>query len=402
MLSASAEVRAGSSSGRASASERRSRPDSPVLPTPEPISFGSDLEKVLLAHGQSAPLPASSRGFTAVDEASAESSASAGRAVSGESLAEFAIDRTEAKLDPPRNVDQEVYEELVEAARQIFDAAGTASVPDATPIIEAVRASHEMLRSGDSLLTQIVRNRRDSRAWPERSANVAVLSMRLGSEMGLDEKRCLALGLCGLSHDVGMLTVPKAILESSRLDAEQLEVLRRHPHESSKILNSFGESFAWIGKIALQVHERVDGKGYPRGLRGEEIHEIAQILGLADTYEAMAHPRPDRKAQATYNALARIIDFKNTQFDRTLTKALIRVISIFPLGSLVKLNNGEIGRVIGTKVAHPTRPTIEILVDSRGERENPQSDNGRLLDLREEPLLNIVDPAIDESQVQSQ
>ena len=96
-----------------------------------------------------------------------------------------------------------------------------------------------------------------------------------------------------------------------------------------------------------------------------------------------------------YAALKQIIDNKNSRFDRGLVKALVRVVSIFPLGSLVKLNNGGIGRVIATKAAHPTRPALEILVDQKGRRmPAPQR-----MELENEPLLNIVDPAIEESDL---
>ena len=83
---------------------------------------------------------------------------------------------------------------------------------------------------------------------------------------------------------------------------------------------------------------------------------------------------------------------RNSLFDRRLIKALINIVSIFPLGSLVKLNNGEIGRVVATSRLHPTRPTVDVLVDPRGRRLS----DARQIDLQDEPMLYIVDPAIEE------
>ena len=88
-----------------------------------------------------------------------------------------------------------------------------------------------------------------------------------------------------------------------------------------------------------------------------------------------------------------IIDKRNTDFERRFVKALIHVVSIFPLGSLVRLNNGEIGRVIGASRSYPTRPTVEILVDPQGRRLAAS----RAIDLESEPMLYIIDPAIEES-----
>ena len=117
-------------------------------------------------------------------------------------------------------------------------------------------------------------------------------------------------------QDVGMLTILSTVLDKFKLSSTQLKLLHQHPVRSQQMIQNFGESFAWIGNIVVQVHERRNGLGYPRGLKGEKIHEVARILGLADAYEAMAHPRPDRKAQAMYNAVKEIIDQGNAQFDR--------------------------------------------------------------------------------------
>ena len=106
----------------------------------------------------------------------------------------------------------------------------------------------------------------------------------------------------------------------------------------------------------------------------------------------MAHPRIDRPGVVVYNALKNVIDMRRTLFDIKLVKALINIVSIFPLGSLVKLNNNEIGRVIGTSRLHPTRPEVEVLLDSRGHPLKPP----RQMVLEEEPMVYIVNPAIEE------
>ena len=285
-----------------------------------------------------------------------------------------------------------VYDDLVAAAEDVFAAAEAHSSPDGPSTVAAVRAALNELGSGDFLLSVTVRRRSEVHSLAERSTNVAILAMRVGMELDYDERRGSAVGLCGLMHDVGMLTIPDKVLASQHLNSRQVELLHRHPMESQKMVQSFGEAFQWIGKIVVQVHERQDATGYPKGLRGEQIHEFARVIGLVDTYEAMAQPRVDRKARVIYNALKEIINLRNSLFERRLIKALINIVSIFPLGSLVKLNNSEIGRVVGTSRTHPTRPSVDILMDQQGKRlEEP-----RHLHLEEEPMLYIVDPAIEE------
>ena len=124
----------------------------------------------------------------------------------------------------------------------------------------------------------------------------------------------------------------------------------------------------------------------------ELIELIRGIATDADTYEAMSHPRPDRKARATYDALKEIVDRRNYQFDRRIIKALISIVSIFPLGILVQLSNGEVGRVVRVSRNFPTRPSVEIILDPQGKTVNYT----RFVVLENEPLLTIVDPAIPE------
>ena len=301
---------------------------------------------------------------------------------------------TETAQDlPSERPEQDTYHALAEAAQRVFDAASSKETPDSNALIGALNGAIESLQEDDSLLTESVRQRHAGRSWAIRTANTTSLSIRLGLETGYDDRRCLALGLCSLTHDLGMLTIPAEILEGTALSDEQFQLLRNHPLESQRMVEGFGSEYSWMGKVIVQVHERYDGSGYPSGLEGDEIQDLARIIGLADMYEAMANPRADRKAVVTYNALNEIIDERNRLFDPGLIKALIRVVSIFPLGSLVKLNNGTIARVVGVNKLYPTRPLMEVLLDPQGVHLDPTD----MIDLGSEPMVHIVDPAIEES-----
>ncbi len=309
----------------------------------------------------------------------------------GEAVPELATiqDDPQQALD---SVSAQLHGSLVQAALSVFAAAAQQRAPDGPSTVAAVRGVLEDLKSGDELLAVTVRSRELDDSWAKRSANATVLALKLGLELEYDDRKALALGLCGLMHDIGMLSIPEEVLGERRFNPEQLALLHQHPEESQRTVQSFGKAFHWIGKVVVQTHERQDGSGYPRGLKGDEIHEFARIIGLVDTYEAMAHPRADREARVVYNALKEIIDLRNSLFDPPLIKALIYIVSIFPLGSLVKLNNGEIGRVVGTSRLHPTRPTVDVLLDPRGRKVSEL----RQMNLGDEPMLYIVDPAIEE------
>ena len=287
----------------------------------------------------------------------------------------------------------EAYQSLMSEVQVVFDAALKGGRPNPEPLMTAVKNSYDSLAKDDSMLTETVRQRSSEYTWALRAANTAIMAMRLEIETGYDERRNLALGLCGLLHDIGMLTIPEEILNSRSLTPQQLKQIRNHPLESKKIIENLGDALAWSGDIVVQVHEKHDGSGYPNGLKQDEIHEFARVIGLADSYEAMTHPRGDRDAHVTYNALSEIVDLRNKDYDPSLIKALIHIVSIFPLGSLVKLNNGTIGRVIRTNKLHSARPLIEVLLDAQGNL----LENSQFLNLEDEPMIYIVDPGIEES-----
>ena len=291
-----------------------------------------------------------------------------------------------------------LYQRLVQTAERIFAAAFQGSQLEGSSLVGPLKEALRQLQQDEALLAEMVRHRNSERTFPQRAANTALLSMRMGLELEYDERRVLSLGLCALMHDLGMAGLPAELLEAQRFTPEQRAQIHRHPLESQRLVQAFGKGFTWIGKIVVQVHERIDGTGYPARLKGEQIHEFARIIGLADTYEAMVHPRPDREARAVYHVVKEIIDLRNTLFDRRLVKALIHIVSIFPLGSLVRLNNEEVGRVVGTSRLRPTRPTVEILLDARGRRLSTP----RLIVLEEEPMVYVVDPAITESVLYKQ
>lgn len=298
---------------------------------------------------------------------------------------------------PPAETPLDIYKRLMLVSQAIFEGVTWNSALDGNLIIAALKSAHQQLQAGDDILVELIRYRGESHSWAIRGANTALITMCLGREFKYDEKRCLGVGLCSMMHDLGMLKIPEDLLASSKeITPAQIALLHNHPLESQKMIENFDASFAWIGDVVVQVHERLDGSGYPLGLKGEKIHEFAQIIGLADSYEAMTFPRPDRKAKVAYAALKELLTKGHHLFDRHLIKSLVDIVSMFPLGSLVKLNNNEIGRVVRTSRQHPTRPILEILLDARGRL----VEGGRTLDLVAEPMVYVMDPAIEEKVVQ--
>ncbi|NMA55308.1 MAG: diguanylate cyclase [Firmicutes bacterium] len=152
------------------------------------------------------------------------------------------------------------------------------------------------------------------------------LCPRLGQRVGLSEREQANLALLAKVHDLGKVGVPDSILfKRGPLTAEEREIMEQHPEKGYRIAGSSPE-IAHIARYVLCHHERWDGKGYPLGLKGEEIPLKCRILALADAYDAMTSDRPYRKAMSRQEALAEIKRCAGTQFDPRLAKEFIRMI----------------------------------------------------------------------------
>ncbi len=229
------------------------------------------------------------------------------------------------------------------------------------------------------------------------SVEVTLTALMVGKGMGYDTKKLLELGLAAFLENVGMYRIPEGILQKpAKLEAEEIDRIREHPETSAQILSRLGEGHEWLAEVALQVHERADGSGYPKGLKGSEISEIASIIGLVDTYVAIIRKSAYRDTilqpdtipfiLKEADAIRFILKEAKAQFPAKILKAFLNSISLFPFNTYVKLNNESVGRVISTDKNHPLRPTVEILYDGLGNKPEKKE----IVRLSENPLLYIV------------
>ncbi|MCI0372593.1 MAG: HD domain-containing protein [candidate division NC10 bacterium] len=217
--------------------------------------------------------------------------------------------------------------------------------------------------------------------------HAAVFAVRIAAGMSLPRTEQAKVALAALVHDVGMVRFPPDFAQVERsFTAREREELKRHPDESYKILSTLGPAYTWLADVAHQEHERDDGSGYPRGLSGDQIVEMARIVALADIYESLTHPRAHRKEAIPFDAVRQILATERRGFSERVLKGLITGLSLFPVGSLVRLNTREVARVVGSNPAFPLRPVVEVLFDAAGERVT-----GRRIDLAKSSLQYIAD-----------
>lgn len=218
--------------------------------------------------------------------------------------------------------------------------------------------------------------------------NVAIYALKLGFGLGYSREKLLELGLCSLLHDTGMFRIPEGIrLKREKLTGQEVDTIKTHTDIGRDILNAFSGSHPTLPVVAYQHHEREGGQGYPRGLQGSDIHEYARIVAITDSYEAMTHHRPYRRALLQPLSAKELIKQKNALFAPFVIKMFLQEISLYPPGSYVLLNNKAVAEVIANDKNHPLRPDVRILYDGEGNR----VEGDVVVKLAQNPLFFIVD-----------
>lgn len=225
-------------------------------------------------------------------------------------------------------------------------------------------------------------------------ARVAVQAMRVGASVGLGPQALLELGMAGSLIDVGLWQLPAALHKPvNALGADEHSLYRSHPRLGAEVIRRCSPPFPALVDMVLHHHEREQGQGFPQGLGGEAIHPHAKILGLVDTYTQLTVSSAVKPGLRPHEAIREIVRTKHESFPPSLVKALLNEISVFPPGTLVRLNSGDEGRVVGVNRNHPLRPRVEVY-DSRGQRLAVP----KIIDLSEAPFLYITGPVAETSR----
>ncbi|WP_284641228.1 HD-GYP domain-containing protein [Paenibacillus silviterrae] len=202
----------------------------------------------------------------------------------------------------------------------------------------------------------------------QHSLNVCIYSTMLGMAHGYSREELMTLGLGSLLHDIGKTQIPIQLLrKNDRLTDEEYLVIKKHAEFGYRFLKDEPNIPLLSAHCAFQHHERVDGSGYPRGLKGDEIHEYARWIGLVDSYDAMTTHRVYRRAMLPHQAMEILYAGTGTLYDMKKIELFRDKIAIYPLGVTVTLNTGETGVVCDLNPSVPHRPTVRILKNAYGE-----------------------------------
>ncbi|MBL8200302.1 MAG: DUF3391 domain-containing protein [Chromatiales bacterium] len=225
------------------------------------------------------------------------------------------------------------------------------------------------------LIDSILRNQ-DAMAWlvclrkreipgPQRSIGSAVWAVVLGRHLGFDRRGLETLALGGMLLDLGNAKLPRdVLLKEGPLDDVERAIVKKHVRVGLDLVKTVHGLNADVIAMIQHHHERHDGSGYPQGLAGADIPVFGRLAGLIDCFDAMTTKRPYAPARSAYDAVRELNGLSGTAFQRELVEQFVQAVGMFPTGSLVELNTGEVALVIEQNRVRRLRPKLMLLLNS--------------------------------------
>lgn len=289
---------------------------------------------------------------------------------------------------------REVYFTALETAREFTIAARAGRQVNVAKVRENIEELIDSaFRNRDAALAILKLKSYDEYIFTH-SLNVAVLAIGMGFHLNLTRADILSLGMGAMLHDLGKTGVPLDILnKKGRLTDEEFNTVKDHTLIGARLLEKHQEIPPQTIDMTRHHHERIDGSGYPDGLSGNELNSMMTITGLSDVYDALSSDRIYHKGLLPHEALKTIFALRDKQFNRQWIERFVQCLGIYPAGTLIQLNSGEIGVVSSVNRSMLLRPVIRPIFDQFGRR---VTDND-FLDLQDSKyldrsIINVLDP----------
>ena len=263
----------------------------------------------------------------------------------------------------------------------------TISTEDVSPLVDEIS---ESVNRNPAALICITRIKNKDDYTYLHSVAVCALMIALGKQLDY-QGDMHALGMAGLLHDVGKMSIPENILNKpGKLTDEEFEIVKSHPMKGWEMLKESGEKNEIALDVCLHHHERVDGKGYPDNLSGDGLSLVARMGAVCDVYDAITSDRSYKKGWEPAESLKKMAEWQNGHFDDAVFKAFVKTIGIYPTGTLVKLKSGRLGIVMEQSDKTLLEPRIKTFFSVSSNSPIPT----KIVDLvrSQESIASIEDP----------
>ncbi|MBV8603762.1 MAG: HD-GYP domain-containing protein [Pelomonas sp.] len=275
---------------------------------------------------------------------------------------------------------------------QLFADARLGKVVTMEACVEVVSDISASVMRNSSALISLARLKNKDEYTYMHSVSVCALMVALARELGLDEATTREAGVAGLLHDIGKMLVPDHILNKpGRLSDDEFAQMRTHPERGHAALVRSGNVPDAALDVCLHHHERFDGSGYPQGLAGDKISLLARMGSVCDVYDAITSDRPYKQAWRAADSLGRMAQWQG-HFDTQIFHAFVRTVGIYPMGTLVKLQSGNLAVVIDQNARDLTRPLVRVFFSTRSNQRVPPYELDLARETEKDRVVGREDP----------
>lgn len=279
-----------------------------------------------------------------------------------------AADRSEGEITVHEEINKakKIYGEATQIVHNIMRdvrLGKQVKVEEVSPFVEEI--SDSIVRCPDAILSLLRVKNKDDYTF-QHSVSICALQVAFSKAVGMSDADVYQAGIGGLLHDIGKIMIDDRILNKpDKLTDGEFIVMKNHVLEGRKILDSVTGISSIAKQVAYEHHERYDGTGYPYGLKGENISKIGRMAAICDVYDALTSNRVYHKGMNPTDALGKILEWSSFHFDRTLAEQFIKVIGIYPVGTLVQLESGLVGVVVEQHNDDFLHPIVNIFYNSK-------------------------------------
>ena len=223
-----------------------------------------------------------------------------------------------------------------------------------------------LLNCPDALMLMTQLKNRDQYT-AQHSMNVCIYAIALGRQINLSIEELNNVGLCGMLHDIGKMQVPDDVLNKpGSLTPPELQTMQSHTVKGWQILMHASGMYPGAIDVAYMHHERLDGKGYPRHLRSEQIPVYSRMIAIVDTYDAITSDRVYQDGRSHLDAIKILTDIsRSDHIDSALTMKFIECLGIYPAGMLVELGSGQVALILEVNPKAKLKPKLLMLLDAQ-------------------------------------
>ena len=260
-----------------------------------------------------------------------------------------------------------LYATAVGAAESAWEAAETEGQPDLPAALQSIDGLADAVTQNRTAIVALTAMRSYDNYTFTHMVNVSILTMGQARALGIEGRLLREFGLSALMHDIGKVRTPKEILNKpDKLDDGEFAIMRQHTVNGAEILRRTPEMPILAPVVAFEHHLRMDGTGYPAGVKRSTLNLGTMLCSIADVYDAMRSQRAYQQAFPTDRILAVLTRDDGSQFDRHLVRRFVQLLGIYPAGNLVKLTTGEIAVVLQVHAPDPYRPRVRVLFRADG------------------------------------